>query len=112
MRLDVASLRRRPEILMTTWNTLAAVGAVVTLLLFGLARSQPPTATIAGHVPVPEKKVSYQEVAETAQAFDAAYNAHDADAVTQLFSENAELADEGGMIQGRAAIRDAFAEVF
>jgi len=97
---------------MTTWKTLAAVGAVVTLLLFGLARSQPPTDATAGHVPVPEKKAAYQEVAETARAFDAAYNAHDADAVARLFAENAELADEGGMIQGRAAIRDAFAEVF
>lgn len=97
---------------MTAWKKFMAGGGVGVLLLLGLAQSQPPSEPAGDESPVPAETAAYHDIVETAKAFDAAYNAHDADAVARLFTERAELVDEDGVIQGRDAIRDAFAEVF
>jgi len=96
---------------MTTLKAVVAGASLAAVILFGLAKSQPPS-TPAGGAPGPADTTAQDAVVRTAEAFDAAYNARDAKAVAGLFTEQAELADEDGVIRGRDAIRAAFAEVF
>lgn len=51
---------------------------------------------------------SREVIAQKAAAFDDAYNAHDAETIASLFTENGELIIEESPIIGRDAIRDAF----
>ncbi|WP_010583511.1 YybH family protein [Schlesneria paludicola] len=54
-----------------------------------------------------------QQIRQSAEAFVAAYNAHDALAVSQLFALDAEFTDEDGdLVRGRKAILQDFAEMF
>lgn len=90
----------------------AAVAMVGALALLGSAWSQPPSSPEKSSDPQAGDAAVRDAIAHTAKAFDAAYNAHDAEAVAKLFAENAELLDDGGLISGRDAIRAAFVEVF
>jgi uncharacterized protein (TIGR02246 family) len=87
------------------------VGPAAILALVALAWSQQPSQPrrAAGSSP---GQADPAAIRRTAEAFDAAYNAHDAEAVSRLFTEQAELADDDGLVQGRDAIRAAFADVF
>lgn len=54
-----------------------------------------------------------RDIRKGAEAFEAAYNAHDARVLAELFAQKAELVDEDGLLlKGRAAIEKDFAETF
>jgi uncharacterized protein (TIGR02246 family) len=91
---------------------LAAVAMIGVVALLGSAWSQPPSSPVQSSGSPPGDEAVRNVIAGTAEAFDVAYNAHDADAVANLFAENAEFLDDGGLISGRDAIRAAFIEIF
>src|SRR5688572_30142427 len=87
-------------------------GPAAILILVAWAWSQQPSPpNRAGDASAGRTDPS-EAILKSAEAFDAAYNAHDAEAVARLFTERAELADDEGLTQGRDAIRAAFADVF
>ena len=52
-------------------------------------------------------------IRKSAETFAAAYNAHDAKAIAQLFARQAEVTDEAGFVlKGREAIEQDFAQTF
>jgi uncharacterized protein (TIGR02246 family) len=96
---------------------LAAAGVIA--ICVGLAWPQASTSPQPDQVQKsrPEASPSTAETegevfAETAKAFDEAYNSHDADAIANLFAETGEMIIDEGVIIGRDAIRAAFAETF
>ncbi len=62
--------------------------------------------------PRTEDEASSDAFAKTAEDFDKAYAAHDADAIVNLFTENGELIIDDAVITGRDAIHAAFTEMF
>jgi uncharacterized protein (TIGR02246 family) len=83
------------------------------------AKSAPAAAKDATKPAAADKSSSEPESADEAairkgaEAFVAAYNAHDAKAVSELFALKAEFTDEdGNLIKGREAIEKDFAEMF
>jgi uncharacterized protein (TIGR02246 family) len=61
----------------------------------------------------PEEAAEEAAIRKGARAFVAAYNAHDAKAVAQLFAIKAEITDEDGrLVKGRDAIEKDYARVF
>jgi uncharacterized protein (TIGR02246 family) len=61
----------------------------------------------------PGRPEDVQAIEALGRAFTAAYNAGDADAIAALFTEDAEILDEGGvLLQGRGDIAALFAATF
>ncbi len=73
------------------------------------AKEKPTTAKKA----VETKDADEEAIRHSAAAFTTAYNAHNANAVSELFALKAELTDEdGNLIKGREAIEKEFASQF
>lgn len=67
----------------------------------------------AAKKPVESKDADEEAIRHSASAFTAAYNSHDAKAVSELFALKAELTDEdGNLIKGREAIEKEFSSQF
>lgn len=90
-------------------------------------KPSPPVKPIPDDEPAEEKPAKKTEdagkesadaeleaaILKSAEAFVAAYNKHDAQAIAELFTEKAELWDEdGNLTKGREAIEQNFAEIF
>lgn len=72
----------------------------------------PPTPALAKEA-TPGVNPDEQAIRQSADAFAKAYNAHDAKALSELFTLEAEFTDEDGqLIKGRPAIQTDFAETF
>jgi uncharacterized protein (TIGR02246 family) len=68
-----------------------------------------PAAAAPGVEPTPDEKA----ILAATEAFIKAYNAGDAKAIAELYTDDAELIDEdGGIIEGRPAIQEVYASLF
>ena len=72
-----------------------------------------PAAPVAKGAQTSAQNADEQAIRKTAQAFEAAYRAKDADAIAAGFTPNGEVVDtEGNAVRGRAAIAAEFRRIF
>jgi uncharacterized protein (TIGR02246 family) len=91
---------RRTSVLVAAAGLLAAAGLII---------AQDKAAPPAG----PARPADEQAIKQASQAFAKAFETGDANAVTALFTEQAEYMDEGGVpVRGRAALAKAYADFF
>src|SRR4051794_20090885 len=90
--------------------TLAALGLLLAGTIVTVAAAQEPKPAAAGTA---SRAADEKAIRDAGAAFIRAYNAGDAKAISELFTEDAEVVSEDGEpIQGREAIAALFASTF
>lgn len=91
---------------LTTGTLIVTIGSLYIGFAWSQVDSQPASNLSTSADPTTEAFF------KTAAAFDDAYNAHDADTLAALFTDDGELVIDEGAIVGRDAIRNAFTAHF